>query len=143
MLQHWLISGAAVAAIALTLGIGVQWAARPESYHDAVREALDQRHIAYTGLEVREICLPDPSCVIRDGTRTFAAVMIHSGTASTGQISCYDRRGDCYLDLLELGIRRAPLNDLRGVRMLPKPLARVWEFGAVWLRGWLKPTPGL
>src|SRR4051812_16609622 len=142
MLRYWLISGAALAAVALALSIGVQWAERPESYHDAVKEALDQRHFAYTGLEVREICLPDPQCFIGDGTRTFAAVVVHGGATNNGQITCYDRHGDCYLDLAALGIHRAPLNDLRGVRLLPKPLARVWERGAAWMRGWFRPTPG-
>jgi hypothetical protein len=142
MLRHWLIFGVVVGVIVLALGVGVQSELRPESYRDAVREALDRRHISYTGLDVREICLPDPSCVIRDGTRTFAAVVVHHGTASSGLITCYDRRGDCYLDLPSQGIWRVPLNDLRGVRVLPKPLARMWEFGAAWLRGWFRPTPG-
>ena len=59
---------------------------RPDTYRDAVREALDQRHIAYTGLEVREICLPDPHCIIiGDGTHTYAAVVVHGNIASAGQ----------------------------------------------------------
>jgi hypothetical protein len=148
VLRYWLITGTAVATIALALGGGIQWIERPVSYHDAVIEALEQRQIAYSALEVREICLPDPDCVIGTGTRTFSMVVISIGTiahdsaASTGQITCYDRRGDCSLDLPALGIYRAPLRDLRSVWRLPKPLARMWEFATAWLRGWLRPTPG-
>jgi hypothetical protein len=134
MLRRWLIVGFGVTSLAIALAGVYAWDARPESYHDAVREALDQRRVAYTGLEVREICLPDPQCIIGDGTRTFAAVMIHSGTASTGQITCYDRRGDCYLDLPSQGIRRAPLRDLRGVRWMPRQVVREIARIVGWLR---------
>jgi len=143
VLRYWLITGTAVATIALALGGGIQWIERPESYHDAVIEALEQRQIAYSALEVREICLPNPHCVIGTGMRSFSLVtIVRDGTANTGQITCYDRRGDCSLDLPALGIYRAPLRDLRSVWRLPKPLARMLEFATAWLRGWLRPTPG-
>jgi hypothetical protein len=132
--------GFGVTSLAVALAGVYARAVRPNTYHDAVSEALDQRHVAYTGLEVREICLPDPHCIIGDGTRTFAAVVVRGGVASSGQITCYDRRGDCYLDLAALGIHRASLRDLRGVRWMPKPVARIWERGAAWLRGRLRPT---
>jgi hypothetical protein len=142
MLRRWLILGFGIVGAALALTGVYAWAERPDSYRDAVREALDRRNIAYTALEMRTICLPDPACIIGDGTRTFVAVMVHGSAASAGQITCYDRRGDCYLDLPSLDIQHAPLRDLRGVRLLPKPLAYVWERGAAWMRGWLRPTPG-
>ena len=143
MLRNWLIFGFGVAGAALALTGAYAWELRPDTYQDAVREVLDQQHIAYTELEVREICVPDPSCLINsDGTRTFAAVVVHGSAAKAGQITCYDRHGDCYLELPSLGIRRMPLRDRRGVRLLPKPLAHVWERGAAWVRGWLQPTPG-
>jgi hypothetical protein len=109
--------------------------ARPATYRDAVVEALDQRRVAYTDVNVHDICLPDPGCVITDPTRTFAAVLVLHDSASYGQITCYDRRGDCYLDLAALGIFRAPLHDPRGVRLLPKPVARVVEYIAARVRG--------
>ena len=124
MIRHWLAFGISAVGAALALAGVYAWAVCPATYHDAVREALDQRHIAYTALEVREICLPDPQCIIGDGTHTFAAVVVHGNTASAGQITCYDRRGDCYLDLTALGIHRAPLRDLRGVRWMPKQVVR-------------------
>jgi hypothetical protein len=124
MLRRWLAFGISVVGAALALTGVYVWTVRPDTYHDAVREALDRRHVAYTGLEVRAICLPDPDCIIGDGTRTFAAVVVHGNTASSGQITCYDRRGDCYLDLPSLGIQRAPLRDLRGVRWMPKQVVR-------------------
>ena len=124
MLRNWLIAGAVVAGVALALGVAVQLAERPESYRDAVREALDQRQIIYTDLEVREVCLPDPHCIIGDGTRTFVTVLVQGGAVSAGQLTCYDRRGDCYLDLAGLGIRRAPLRDLRSVGWMPKQVVR-------------------
>lgn len=124
MIRHWLVFGLSVVGVALALTGVYAWAKRPNTYRDAVGEVLDQHHIAYTGLEVREICLPDPGCIIGDGTRTFAAVVIHSSAASAGQITCYDRRGDCYLALPSLDIQRAPLRDLRGMRWMPKQVVR-------------------
>jgi hypothetical protein len=121
MFRRWLIMGFGVTCLAVALTGVYTWTMRPDTYHAAVRELLEQRQVAYTGLEVREICLPDPTCVINgDGTRTFAAVVIDGSTASSGQITSYDRRGDCYLDLPSLDIQRAPLRDLRGVRWMPK-----------------------
>jgi hypothetical protein len=135
MIRNWLIFGFGVVGAALALTGVYAWALRPDTYHNAVREALDQRHIAYTGLEVREICLPDPQCIINgDGTRTFAAVVVYGNAASAGQITCYDRRGDCYLDLPALGIQRAPLRDLRGVRWMPRQVVRDIARIAGWLR---------
>jgi hypothetical protein len=52
---------------------------------------------------------------------------VYRDTVSYGRVTCYDQRGDCYLDLATLGIVREPLHDLRGVRFLPKPLTRVAE----------------
>jgi hypothetical protein len=124
MIRHWLAFGISVVGAALALTGVYVWTVRPGTYHDAVREALDRRHVAYTGLEVRVICLPDPDCIISDGTRTFAAVVVHGTGASAGQVTCYDRRGDCYLDLPPLNIQRAPLRDLRGVRWMPKQVVR-------------------
>ncbi|HEU5098470.1 MAG TPA: hypothetical protein VFU22_05595 [Roseiflexaceae bacterium] len=105
-----------------------------------MREALDRHHIAYSGLDVREICLPDPHCIIGDGTRTFSTVVIgrvtvHGAETYHGQLTCYDRRGDCYLYLPALGIQRMPLRNLRGVRRLPRPLAQLWQRGVAWVRG--------
>jgi hypothetical protein len=138
MLRRWLIMGFGVGSLAVAL-IGVYaWAVRPDSYQDAVIEALDQRHTAYTGLEVREICLPDPHCIIGDGTRTFAAVVVHGNTTSSGQITCYDQRVDCYLDLSSLGIQRAPLRDLRGVRWMPKQVVREVARFVGWLRAMVR-----
>jgi hypothetical protein len=74
--------------------------------------------------------------MVGDGARTYASVVVHGGGASYGLITCYDRRGDCYFDIASLGIWRAPLRDLRGVRLLPKPLARLFERAVAWLRGW-------
>ena len=134
MIRYWLAFGISVVGAALALAGGYAWAVRPDTYHAAVREALEQRHVAYIGLEVREICLPDPDCIISDGTRTFATVVVHGSTASSGQITCYDRRGDCYLDLAALGIQRAPLRDLRGVRWMPKQVVREIARIVGWLR---------
>jgi hypothetical protein len=134
MLRRWLVMGFGVTSLAVVLTGGYAWALRPDTYHDAVRVALDQRQIAYTGLEVREICLPDPGCIIGDGTRTFVAVVLHGSAASAGQITCYDRRGDCYVDLPSLDIHRAPLRDLRGVRWMPKQVVREIARIAGWLR---------
>jgi hypothetical protein len=120
---------------------GYSWASRPSTYHDAVLEALDQHHIVYKSVDVHPICLPDPTCLVGDGTRTFSAVVLHDGGTSYGLITCYDRRGDCYLDLATLGIHRMSLRDLRSVRFLPKPLARIWQRGAVWLRGRFEALP--
>ena len=139
MVQRWLIMGLGAACVALALAGGYAWAARPETYHDAVSEALDQRRVAHTGLEVREICLPDPQCIVGDGTRTYAAVVVRGGAASYGLITCYDRRGDCYLDLAALGIHRAPLRDLRSVRFAPRQV--VLEIARI--VGWLRAAAQL
>jgi hypothetical protein len=50
--------------------------------------------------------------------------VVHGGAARRSQLTCYDRRGDCYLDLPALGIQRMPLRDLRGVRWMPKLVVR-------------------
>jgi hypothetical protein len=135
MLRRWLIFGFGIVGMALVLTGVYAWTSRPDTYSDAVREALDRRQIAYTGLEVREICLPDPTCVINaDGTHTFAAVVVHGSAASAGQIACYDRRGDCYLALPSLDIQRAPLRDLRGVRWLPRQVVQEIARIVGWLR---------
>lgn len=134
MLRRWLIIGFGVGSLAVAL-IGVYaWAVRPDSYHNAVTEALDQRHVAYTRLDVREVCLPNPHCIIGDGTHTFAAVVLHGSAATSGQITCYDQRGDCYLDLPSLDIQRAPLRDLRSVRWMPKQVVREVARIVGWLR---------
>ncbi|HJZ45762.1 MAG TPA: hypothetical protein VKE41_01310 [Roseiflexaceae bacterium] len=134
MLRHWLALGFGAAGVAVALAGGYEWATRPATYHEAVLEALDGRHVAYTGVDVREVCLPDPSCTISDGTRTFATVVVHRDIASYGQITCYDRRGDCYLDLVALEVRRAPLCDLRGVRFAPRQV--IYEIARI--VGWLR-----
>jgi hypothetical protein len=127
MLRNWLALGCGVAVAAVTLAAGYTCIARPATYRQAVTEALAQRQVAYIDLDVRERCLPDPSCIVRDSTRTYQAVMLYRDTVSYGRVICYDQRGDCYLDLATLGIVRAPLRDLRGVRLLPKPLMQVAE----------------
>ena len=119
---------------AVTLAVGYEFATRSATYGEAVTEVLAERQIAYTDLDVREICLPDPSCIIRDGTRTYHAVMVYHDTVSYGRVTCYDQRGDCYLDLVALGIVRAPLHDLRGVRVLPKPLMHVTYYILAYIR---------
>jgi hypothetical protein len=127
--------GFGVGSFAIALTGVYAWALRPNTYRDAVREALDQRNLAYTSLEVHAICLPDPHCIINgDGTRTYVAVVVHGNAASAGQITCYDQRGDCYLDVLSLGIQRAPLRDLRGVRWLPKQVVHEIARMVGWLR---------
>jgi hypothetical protein len=136
MLRRWLIMGCGVTSLAVTLAGMYAWEVRPDTYHAAVREALEQRHVAYTGLEVREMCLPDPQCIVGNGTRTYAAVVAHGGAASSGQITCYDRRGDCYLGIAALSIHRAPLRDLRGVRFAPRQVVR--EIARI--VGWLRAT---
>jgi len=127
MLRHWLALGFAIAGVAVALAGAYHWTPGPATYREAVIEALEGRQVAYTDVEVHEVCLPDPNCVITDPMRTFGTVVVRRDRASYGRICCYDRRGDCYLDLASLGIWRAPLRDLRGVRLLPKPLARVAE----------------
>jgi hypothetical protein len=127
MLRSWLALGLGVMVAAVTLAAGYQLVASPATYRQAVTEVLAQHQVAYTDLDIREICLPDPSCIIRDSTPTYQAVTVYRDSVSYGQITCYDQGGDCYLDLVALGIRRAPLRDLRGVRMLPKPLVQVAE----------------
>jgi hypothetical protein len=107
---------------------GYEWGARPATYREAVIEVLNQRQVAYNRLEIHERCLPDPNCIIvSDSSRTHLTVSVYHDSISTGRVTCYDQRGDCYLDLASLGIVRAPLRDLRGVRVLPKPLVRVAE----------------
>jgi hypothetical protein len=120
--------------IAAAITVGYHLTTRPATYRDAVIEVLGQRDVTYTGLELREACLPDPGCVITAGRHTFATVVMRGGRASYGQITCYDRRGDCYLDLATLGVVRAPLRDLRGVRLLRRPLAQVAELIAARVR---------
>ena len=134
MLRRWLIMGFAATGLSLALAGGYTWAARPETYHDGVIEALDQRRVTYSGLEVREVCLPDPRCLVSDGARTYAAVLVHGGAASYGLITCYDRRGDCYLDVATLDIHRMPLRDPRGVRFAPRQVVREIARIAGWLR---------
>ena len=127
MLRHWLTLGFAIVSVAVALAGVYHWAMNPATYREAVIEALEGRQVAYPDVEVREVCLPDPNCVITDPTRTFGMVVVRRDRTSYGRITCYDRRGDCYLDLAPMRIWRAPLRDLRGVRLLPKPLARVAE----------------
>ncbi len=130
MLRRWLAVGLGVAAAAAVLIGGLQWRPRPATYRAAVLELLAQREVAYATVQVREDCWPAQQCYVTEATTTAATVLVwrdHARAASYGQISCYDRRGDCYLDLAALGIARAPLRDLRGVRLLPKPLAEVVE----------------
>jgi hypothetical protein len=132
MLRSWLALGVGVGVVAVMLATAYEVAASPATYRQAVSEVLAQRQVAYTDLDVHEICLPDPHCFIGDSTRTFSTVVIgrvtvYGAEVYHGQLTCYDRRGDCYLDLPALGIVREPLRDLRGVRVLPKPLVRLTE----------------
>ena len=126
MLRNGLALGLGVVVAAVTLMGGYQWAIRPATYREAVIEVRAQRQIISTDLDVREHCVSHPhylsSCV-----RTYHAVLVYRDRRSYGRVSCYDQRGDCYLDLANLGIVRAPLCDLRGVRMLLQPLVRVAE----------------
>jgi hypothetical protein len=138
MLRSWLPLGLGVVVAAVTLAGGYQVAVSPATYRQAVIEVLAQRQIAYIDLDVREICIPDPSCIIRDSTRTYHAVKVYSDTVCSGRVTCYDQRGDCYLDLASLGIVRAPLRDLRGVRLLPKPLVQVAEHILAHIRAMLR-----
>lgn len=55
-------------------------------------------------------------------------MIVYRDTVGYGRVTCYDQRGDCYLNLATLGIVRAPLRDMRGMRMLPKPLVRVTDY---------------
>jgi len=133
--------------VAVTIAAGYQLATRPATYREAVAEGLAQHEIVYTRLEIYEICLPDPSCILGDSSRTYQAVTVYRDTVSPGRVTCYDQRGDCYLDLVTLGIVRVPLHDLRGVRMLPKPLMRVAEHilahvRALAPRATVSPFPG-
>jgi hypothetical protein len=137
MIRRWLAVGLGVAGAAVVLVGGLQWTTRPATYRAAVIELLGQREVAYAAVQVREDCWPAQSCFVTAATQTVATVVVwrdHARDASYGQISCYARRGDCYLDLAALGIVRAPLRDLRGVRLLPKPLARVVEDIMTWVR---------
>ena len=127
MLRSWLALGLGVVVAAVTLAAGYQWALSPATYRQAVIEILAQHQVAYTDLDVREICLPDPGCIIRDSTRTYLTVRVYRDTVNYGRLTCYDQRGDCYFDLVALDIVRMPLRDLRGVRLLPKPLVQVVE----------------
>jgi hypothetical protein len=123
-------------AAAVLIG-GQQWTTRPATYRAAVLELLTQREVTYATVQVREDCWPAQSCYVTEATTTVATVRVwrdHASYASYGQIRCYDRRGDCYLDVAALDIVRAPLRDLRGVRLLPKPLARVVEDMMTWVR---------
>jgi hypothetical protein len=122
-----------VLVAAVTFVGGYQRITRPATYREAVIEVLAQREITYTDLDIREHCLSHPhylsSCI-----RTYHAVIVYRDTLSSGRATCYDQHGDCYLDLATLGIVRAPLRDLRGVRMLPKLLVRVAEHILVHMR---------
>jgi len=60
--------------------------------------------------------------------------VIHGKAAGSGLIICYDQRGDCYLDVPSLGIQRAPLRDLRGVRWAPKQVVQEIARTVGWLR---------
>jgi hypothetical protein len=124
MLRSWLALALGVGLVAVILASSYAWSDRPETYRDAVIQTLDGRGVAYTGLEIYEVCRPDPNCIA--DLRTFPTV-VYRDTASYGQVTCYDRGGDCYLDIASLGIWRAQLPDLRGVRLLPKPLVRLTE----------------
>jgi hypothetical protein len=138
MLRSWLALGLGVVVATVTLAAGYQVAASPTTYDQAVTEVLVQRQIAYIDLDIRQICVPDPTCIIGDSTRTYHAVMVYHDTVSYGRVTCYDQRGDCYLDLATLGIVREPLRDLRGVRMLPKPLVRVAEYILAHMRAMIR-----
>ena len=74
------------------------------TYREAVIVVLAQRQVADTDVDAREICLPVPSCIIRDSTRTYHAVMVCRDIVSYGRATCYDQRGDCYLGLATFGI---------------------------------------
>ena len=137
MLRRWLAVGLGVAGAAAVLVGGGRWTTRPATYRAAVLELLAQREVADATVQVREDCWPAQQCSVTAATTTLARVVMwrdHARAASYGQISCYDRRGDCYLDVAALGIVRAPLRDLRGVRLLPKLLARVIEASMTWVR---------
>ena len=73
---------------------------------------LAQRQVAYTDLDVHEICLPDPSCVVRDSTQTYHAVMVYCDIVSYGQVTCYDQRG-LTQELMNARVWPAALEDAR------------------------------
>jgi hypothetical protein len=127
MLRNWVAVGLGVVVAAVTFVGGYQWKTCPATYREAVIEVLAHREITYTDLDIREQCVSHPhyrsSCI-----RTYHAVRVYRDTLSSGWVTCHEQRGDCYLDLATLGIVREPLRDLRGVRMLPKPLVRVAEY---------------
>ena len=130
-----LVIGSTIAALTLASGLG--WAARPVMYRDAVVAALDQLRIAHTKVEVRAICWPEPACIVTTKTQTFTVAIIHENHASYGRVTCYDRGGNCYLYLRDLGIERVPLRDVLGARLLPRWLAQLGEDTAAWIHRWL------
>ena len=127
MLRIWLASGLGVMVAAMTVAGGYWWVTIPTTYSEAVIEVLASRQVAFTDLEIRDICLPDPGCIVLDSTRTYHAVIVYHDTVSYGRVTCDNHGGDCYLDLATLGIVHAPLRDLRRVRLLPKPLMEIGE----------------
>jgi len=60
---------------------------------------------------------------------------VHGGDAGSGLIVCYDRRGDCYVDLPALNIWRAPLRALRAMYRLPRQVEQAFFARVVW---WLR-----
>ncbi len=136
MLRRWLALGLGMAGTAIAIAGGLGWTMRPATYRDAVVAELNQLRIAHAEVELRAICVPDPACIITTSTKAFAVIVIHRDRASYGRVTCYDRGGDCYLDLLNLGIRNVALRDVRGVRVLPKRLAQLAEHIAARVRGW-------
>ena len=142
MLRTWLAIGMSLMGVTLGLAGVFAWASRPTTYRDAVIEVLAQHEIIYTDLDVHKRCLLHPNnrsrCI-----RTYHTVVVYRDSANYGQLTCFDREGDCYLDSVSLGIQRAPVRDPQGVRLLPKPLSLLVEKIAVSMRSGNAASPDL
>jgi hypothetical protein len=117
----------ALLVTSLTLLAGYQWARLPATYEQAVAEVLERRKLPFASLEVHTLCLPDPSCTIHNGAQISMVVLIYHARVSYGRVTCYNRGGNCYLDSATLNITRAPLRDLRRVRLHATRLGRTIE----------------
>src|SRR5262245_41814525 len=129
MRWKWLAAGLAFSALLL---FGAQrLLSHPSTYREAVAAVLDEREIAYREILVGEPCQPDLGyCFASSYRMSYVRVLVYVERPIYGRSECQSHQADCYLTLLDLHIRNAPLTDVAGTR----PPLRFIEYGKAWLR---------
>lgn len=136
----WIAAGlGATLAISLLLD-GQQIVGRPRTYQAAVMQALDQRHIPYTHVQISDSCPPAAQCwgESRADAPAHAEVLVEATQKATGWVDYRRARRDCLLTLAALDIYAKPLRPLAQEPAWLWRLRQYQQALAIRLRVWMQ-----